>query len=626
MIALAVMAACGFAKAKEREKTLDEISALKPMQGQVVHYASQVYNDLQPFAICTTDLSDKPKPLIVDLVPGTYSRLERAAKDCEYICKIAAENGLECVAIRPSGRGNGSVYQGYGEVDVYEAIDAVMRRLAIDPERISVTGVSMGGAATWYHASHTPDFWSAAAPFCGYCDYKLWDKPGGTTFHRQAWEEPSWIARGAAYRVPNLRNVALRIVHGEWDRAVAGGVPVEHSRQMSRKLIALDIPHEYIEISQGPHGRDAEQWQKTIPWLLRQKRDPDPNRISLVVHTLRHARAYWIQVLQQKQYGRESTVEARFDAAANAVSVETRNVRRIEIGPILRSPGGTVPRSGAVGIPGPSRLAHGPASQDRATQADKPDAAILESAEGGVTVTLDGTTFEKIGIAGAPAFVRASDGRWSQTKQPIPDGEKRPHLAGPFGDLFYEPTVIIRGTCGSTEQTRFNEMMARNIPRTFRARNGGVHRGGIMGENSVPLPVLTDEQYLSITGTDAKPIESAGITIDKALLQRSNLWCIGHSSSNAVLARLASHLPVRYGEGEIELGGLVYRGQHLAFFAIFPHPDHRRYVALLSGIEPDAITWGSHVGHQLLPDYLIFDHDRIVDWGFWNNHWRHTEH
>ena len=48
----------------------------------------------------------------------------------------------------------------------------------IDPDRISVTGASMGGAATWYIASHYPDRFAAAARFCGYCDYRLWTMPG----------------------------------------------------------------------------------------------------------------------------------------------------------------------------------------------------------------------------------------------------------------------------------------------------------------------------------------------------------------------------------------------------------------------------------------------------------------
>ena len=63
------------------------------------------------------------------------------------------------------------MYQRYGDNDVYEAVAAVKDVLAIDEDRVYVTGASMGGASTFFHASHYPDFWAAAASFCGYCDY-----------------------------------------------------------------------------------------------------------------------------------------------------------------------------------------------------------------------------------------------------------------------------------------------------------------------------------------------------------------------------------------------------------------------------------------------------------------------
>jgi len=44
----------------------------------------------------------------------------------------------------------------------------------------------------------------------------------------------------------NLRHVQLRFLHGEWDRSVGGGVSVEHSRQMDRKL---------TEHAHDPHAR-----------------------------------------------------------------------------------------------------------------------------------------------------------------------------------------------------------------------------------------------------------------------------------------------------------------------------------------------------------------------------------
>src|SRR5262249_953402 len=71
----------------------------KPMEGQVVYYRSRLFGDLQPFAICVTDLSNEPKPLLVDLNPATYSNVDRAAKNCEEICQIAKSHGLSCIAV-----------------------------------------------------------------------------------------------------------------------------------------------------------------------------------------------------------------------------------------------------------------------------------------------------------------------------------------------------------------------------------------------------------------------------------------------------------------------------------------------------------------------------------------------
>lgn len=220
-----------------------DAATFRPLEGQALFYRSSIYGELQPLAVCATNVSAVPKPLLVQLTSLAFA--QHAAKDCEAMCRLARDQGIDCVVVSVDGRGGGSLHQGYGEVDVYEAVEAVRKKLAIDPERISVTGSSVGGAAAWYHASHYPDFWAAAAPSFGYCDHKISEGSSLSAFPRQPWEEFSWIARGAAYRAANLRHMALRIAHGEWDRAVPGGVPVEHSRQMDRKLTALGIPHTY---------------------------------------------------------------------------------------------------------------------------------------------------------------------------------------------------------------------------------------------------------------------------------------------------------------------------------------------------------------------------------------------
>src|SRR5262249_33303017 len=48
-----------------------------------------------------------------------------------------------------------------------ELIAALQKECRIDPQRIYVTGLSMGGFGTWDLVSRRPDLFAAAAPVCG---------------------------------------------------------------------------------------------------------------------------------------------------------------------------------------------------------------------------------------------------------------------------------------------------------------------------------------------------------------------------------------------------------------------------------------------------------------------------
>jgi len=56
------------------------------------------------------------------------------------------------------------------EANVMAMLDATRREWNIDPSRIYITGLSRGGAGTWYFASRHPDLFAAAMPVCGYGD------------------------------------------------------------------------------------------------------------------------------------------------------------------------------------------------------------------------------------------------------------------------------------------------------------------------------------------------------------------------------------------------------------------------------------------------------------------------
>jgi len=85
--------------------------------------------------------------------------------------------------------------------DLVAFLDDVLSSLSVDEDRVYLTGLSMGGFATWELAAEHPERFAAIAPICG----------GG---------EPS-----TAWR---LRNMPIWAFHGAKDASV----PVERSRQM----------------------------------------------------------------------------------------------------------------------------------------------------------------------------------------------------------------------------------------------------------------------------------------------------------------------------------------------------------------------------------------------------------
>ena len=113
--------------------------------------------------------------------------------------------------------------------------------------------------------------------------------------------------------------------------------------------------------------------------------------------------------------------------------------------------------------------------------------------------------------------------------------------------------------------------------------------------------------------------------LDEESRRGSNLLLYGAPTSNSVFARYADALPIAVGDRSITLAGKTYEAPGVAAIAIFPHPESARYVAVHAGTTPDAITWGSHLHMQLLPDYIAYDGGELLGWGFWDNDWNPQE-
>jgi predicted peptidase len=126
---------------------------------------------------------------------------------------------------------------------VLELLASLTKDYAVDPARILVTGLSMGGYGTWDIVARKPNLFAGALALCG----------GG---------DPSQASA--------IRDLAVWAFHGERDEAV----PVRGSRKMIAALRDAGGHPRYTEVA--GHGHDiwtvAYRDPAAVRWLLSQRR------------------------------------------------------------------------------------------------------------------------------------------------------------------------------------------------------------------------------------------------------------------------------------------------------------------------------------------------------------------
>ncbi len=118
----------------------------------------------------------------------------------------------------------------------------VEKEFRVDPERVYLTGLSMGGFGTWSLAASHPDRWAAIVPICGGGDPRAADK---------------------------IKQLPCWCFHGDADTAV----PVDRSRQMIKALWDAGAHPNYTEYPGVGHN----SWDKAydtkdlFEWLLKHR-------------------------------------------------------------------------------------------------------------------------------------------------------------------------------------------------------------------------------------------------------------------------------------------------------------------------------------------------------------------
>ena len=239
---------------------------------------------------------------------------------------------IDFIVVSPYGRGETARYHGISEQDVLRVMDEVQKAYSIDPDRVYLTGLSMGGGGTWHIGLRYPDKFAAIVPVCGVGDMDLDFKPGTLPdYARQLYSVngPSAIAENAA-------NLTVFIYHGDMDDAV----PVEASRRMVEKFKSfgwLDKNVHYFELPGVQHPawdlsyRDGNIFKILAPI----RRNPFPRRVVYSTYSTRFHQAYWLRIDRIENGFQLARIEGNFNGRVFSIHVENISAFSILLDPKL---------------------------------------------------------------------------------------------------------------------------------------------------------------------------------------------------------------------------------------------------------------------------------------------------
>ncbi len=366
-------------------------------------------------------------PLMLGLhgwVPST-SRSNPCLLPSSFV-EMAEQNDV--LLALPHGRRN-TDFKYVGEVDVLRVLREMKKFYKVDPDRVYLTGVSMGGVGAWQIGAHYPDKFAGIAPISAQTDwFRFWHEHFGFPPRHKISRHLRMLfqANNPVDLAPNFRNL-----YSYTQQARNGFLGAGHAERMQRRLEKLGAPYDMrITTSRLGHYMYQEEhtWKKVFEQLLTRERNAAPKQVQYKSFTPRYDGVYWVDGIRLQEWGKAAEVHAAYTGKGR-IEIETRNVERVEIDP----PAGWKK-------PEEYRIAWNRKE-------------IQKSAE----------DFEKQGALLLSKSNREQGGSDKQAKTFL----KSHKLSGPIPDAFRSAFVAVRGTSGTEKADKRNRRLARAFTRDW---------------------------------------------------------------------------------------------------------------------------------------------------------------
>ena len=462
-----------------------------------------------------------------------------------------------------------------GEVDVFEAIEAVKRRFKIDTSRIVLRGFSLGGAGAWHLALHHPDRWVAAEIGAGTWPrrYLMLDQfPPHQRPTLRIWENMTEWAL-------NAFNLPIAGHDGDSDTQVAS-IPrppegevtrgqLESSIRIREQLAKEGFPSEgepndlvakgtpsIFMISENTGHSTSPKVRQRLDAFLKQWTDrglQSPDHIRFLTYTTRYNKSFWVTLDGLEKHYERADIDALRQPGGTSYQIKTTNVSRL----VLRE----TDRASEVSI-------------DGQTVRVKPGRELA---------------FEKT----ASGWRTAPTGKWA--------GLHKTHgLQGPIDDAFLDPFLLVRPT-GTPWNATVHQHAMKRLERF-------------------------DQTYARFYRAHPRIKNDTDVT--EADFAKYNVVLFGDPGSNRWIGRLAARLPLRWSRDTIGIGQRDFPASGHLPVLVYPSPiAPSRYVVLNSGLTIAENSYTSDYSMPTLGDIAVLqvqpdDTFTVSFAGFFDESWQ----
>lgn len=477
----------------------------------------------------------------------------------------------------------GFAWEDWGRLDALKVLSDSKNIFKPNPERIYLTGHSMGGHGTWYLGATYPDYFAAIAPCAGYPDLLLYrdsflkrtlklpqeqlTKRGITpevvkrlnTPHI-ATEVEKIIARaGTPSRtlelIRNYLHYGVYVLHGEKDNVV----PTFIARDMRNRLGQFHNDFTYYEYPDGTHwyGNHSLDWFRIFDFF-KDRTLKNPNDIKkLEFYTGSpgvSSTSNFITIHQQKKAFEVSSFNF---SKETDFSITTKNVKTLEV-----------------------------------------DLSKLKD-----TITSLTINDHKLSVSPkSSVFLKEKEGIW-KVSNVLSLKEKGPHRNGGFKDAFRNNVVFVYATKGTNSENEWYYNKARFDAETFWYRANGA------------IEVIKDVDFNLKKYADR------------------NVILYGNKDTNSAWSKLLKKSPIQVENGLVQFGSKRLKGNQWGLYFTVPRADSDIAtvgVVTATGSLGMIAAYANNylVNGTAFPDVLIFDDSVLIDGdvkvkcaGFFGNDW-----